>query len=189
MKAFQVRQFFTDPPEVPAKKVIVQYFSILVGKKMWGILPIFVHPVGLQFIAEITGTRAIEAIREDLIHDSASVGSGGLKICRIAGQLPEVSLIVTGIGLAAAEHMKGTLGTLTAEVIEIQPTSRERELGFVDLISVTGSGQFKGNPHSVGGVCGQNHLHTGNRIVFGHFYSQVTGLIFTYTAKWGFILF
>ena len=189
MHPFEIGQLFPNSPQISAEKVVVQHLSVLVGEIMGGVVPVFVYPVGLQFLGQITGARAKKAIGKDLIHHGSGIGLGRVKLPRVTGQLPEVSLVDAGIRLSATVDLERPLSALAAEVIEIQSAPGEGKLRLINLISVLRVGQLEGYLHPVGGVGGENHIHAADGVVVRYLHRQGTGLVFHHTAKRSLIFF
>ena len=189
MHPFEIGQLLPNPPQISSEEVVIHDFPVLIGQVMGGVVPVFMNPVGLQLICQITGARAKKAIGKNLIHHGSGIGLGRVKVPRVTGQLPEVSLVDAGIRLSTAVDLEWPLSALAAEVIEIQSAPGEGKLRLINLISVLRVGQLERYLHSIGGVSGENHIHAADGVVVRHLHRQGTGLVFHHTAERSLIFF
>ena len=117
----QVRQLFPDAVQIAAVKIVVQDLTVSVRQIDRRVVLVFVHPIGRDLPGQIAAAALAEAVRKDLIHDSAcAVGRDGIFI-RQHAQLPEAARLHIRVALPLLKEAERAVLRGNMEVVEIEP--------------------------------------------------------------------
>ena len=131
----QIGQFFTNPIEIAAEKVLVPNRSVLIGAVFGRFIPILMDRIGAELVCQIAVAALAEAVGHDLIHDSAARVIGHGEVGRDHAELPLLPCLHIGV-ISLLEQAEAAVLLCDIKPIKIQAALGKGKLAAVDSVVV-----------------------------------------------------